>query len=211
MEYINTFISNYGQYTPQIFFFLLMLAGLNVPISEDALLIAGGIIANTLAANEAINLFLWILAGCYFSAWEAYWLGRLLGPRLTKLKVFRHVISPARIKKIENFYEQHSFLTLFFGRFIPFGVRNAIYITAGMGRLSFPQFIIKDLAGCLLSTSFLFTSAYYCGKNSQKIYHYIHIYQSFLLLIMSLFAVVGICLYLRKLKYVKLVPSQNTN
>ncbi len=49
-----------------------------------------------------------------------------------------------KINKIESYYISHGAKTLFFGRFIPFGVRNIIFLTAGLAEMKFFKFSFSN-------------------------------------------------------------------
>jgi len=171
METLADFIALHSQYAHFWIFGLLLLGGLNLPISEDVLLIAGGWLAYTLPLEHAIHLYLWIYLGCCLSAWEAYWIGRLLGHKIKKTSLL------AKLEKVRQFYSRFGTWTFFVGRFIPFGVRNCLFISSGMSRMPFSQFISRDVPACLISSSTLFTLAYCFGKNHQILYQYVHTYE----------------------------------
>ena len=108
-------------------------------------------------------LIIGVFLGAYFSDLIAYWLGRKLGPHLWDIRFFSKMVSKKKIETIHNFYENYGILTLIFGRFIPFGVRNALFITAGLGKMNFFKFALSDLLACTLSCSLFFSLYYYNG------------------------------------------------
>lgn len=172
MESILTFICAHASDAHWLIYLLLMLAGINIPISEDFLLLTAGAIASTCIPNETAHLFIWVYLGCWMSAWEAYWLGRLLGPKLYHIPWFRHFITPHRIEKLHHYYERFGILTFIVGRFIPGGARNALFMTSGLGKMPFLKFILRDGFACLLSSSTLFTIGYLFGENYDTLFHY---------------------------------------
>jgi membrane-associated protein len=131
------FIQNHAQHAHYVLFGLALLAGMNVPISIDLLMIAGATLASTLIPEHLYLLFFFLFAGCSLSAWIAYALGRFFGIRLMNTRYFSKILNQKRIDQINEFYNTRGFWTLFFGRFIPFGVRNALYMSSGMSKLSF--------------------------------------------------------------------------
>ena len=139
MESFVSFACENAHSAHWIFFLLLMLAGLSLPISEDIILLTGGAIASTCIPDETLHLFLWIYAGCWISAWETYWIGRYFGPKLYDIRWFRHIITPERIHRLHHYYEKFGVFTFIIGRFIPGGVRNALFMTAGLGKMPFTQ------------------------------------------------------------------------
>ncbi|SCA58605.1 Inner membrane protein BB_0250 [Chlamydiales bacterium SCGC AB-751-O23] len=190
MEEILTFFSQYAEYSHYLIFFALMLAGLNVPISEDLLIITGGVLASTIIPENTEKLFIAIFLGCYLSDWESYWVGRLLGPNLWKIPWFSRMVSKKRVEKVHSFYEKYGFLTLLIGRFIPFGVRNCLFLSAGLSKMNFLKFIISDGIACIISNIALFSLAYSFGKNYDKLLAYLRevnigVFSAFLLMIIS--------------------------
>lgn len=177
MEDLITFICDNNQYAHLIIFSMLILAGLNIPFSEDLLLIVGGVLGSTLLSDQVLHLYVWLFVGCYISAWEAYWIGRVLGPKLYRYRLFSHTLTPKRMEKLKTFYAKHGLITLIIGRFIPFGVRNALFMSAGMSKMPFWSFIWRDGIACFISTAALFYFAYSCGNNYEMLYETFKTYQ----------------------------------
>jgi membrane-associated protein len=177
MEQLTTLIYENAQNAHFLIFGLLLLAGLSLPISLDLLILAAGILASTLPVDQGVKLYLWILAGASISAWEAYWMGRLMGSRQFRSKWLQRLFQPERISYLSQFYQQYGFLTLLVGRFIPFGVRNCLFLTAGASRMPFLRFVIQDGIACLISTLSLFCLAYSFGKNSAFLYECLNTYK----------------------------------
>jgi len=191
MESLISLACEHAHSAHWFFFLLIMLAGLNLPISEDIVLITAGALASTCIPEQTFHLFAWLFFACWFSAWEAYWLGRLLGPKLYNIKWFSYILTLKRIERLHHFYERFGFLTFMVGRFIPGGVRNALFMTSGLGKMPFHKFILRDLPACLLSVSALFSLGYFFGQNTQAITHFFKTYHTVALLLILL----GILLY----------------
>lgn len=141
---------------PWLMFGLLFLAGFNLPVSEDAMLFIAGVLA---AQNPeyAGKLFAGVFLGAYISDLICYgFMGRYLGPKLFQIKFFAKMIDQKKIDKVTSFYNKYGVWTLIIGRFIPFGVRNALFITAGLGKMNALKFALSDLVACIISCSFFF-------------------------------------------------------
>jgi len=178
METIYTFICANAENAHWILFLCLLLAGLNIPISEDlVLLMAGTLAATCLDFPESYYLYIWVFFGCWFSAWEAYWLGRLWGTKLYTVRGFRHIITPARIEKLQHLYNRFGLLTFIVGRFIPGGVRNTLFITCGMGKMPFDKFIARDFIACLIASFTLFYLGFTFGEHFSLIVSYVRKYE----------------------------------
>jgi membrane-associated protein len=193
MDFICAFIQEHAFRAHWAVFTLLMLAGLNFPISEDILIILSGFLASTLVPENTWKLYLAVFLGAYLSDWVVYWIGRLWGHRLWRFNWFARLFHPERLKQIERYYAHYGILTLLVGRFIPFGVRNCLFATAGLGKMRFWKFLIADGIACLSSNTSLFALAYFCGKNCTHLVKYLNV------VIFSLFliALIGFIWYKR--------------
>jgi membrane-associated protein len=155
MEDLILYVQQHAEMAPWLIFGLLLLAGLNIPVSEDGMLFVSALIA-TERPDLMVNLFLGVFLGAYFSDVICYTLGRTMGPRLWEMKWFARMVSRDKVDKVTSFYERYGVLTLIFGRFIPFGVRNALFLTAGLGKMNFRRFALSDLLAASISCSFYF-------------------------------------------------------
>ena len=164
MEDLIQLIQENIQYAHYMIFGLLLLAGLNIPVSEDAMLFISGILASQ-HPEYVVQLFIAVYLGAYFSDLICYGLGRVFGPKLFKIRFFANMVPPERITKISAFYQRFGVITLILGRFIPFGVRNALFLTAGLGKMSFTKFALSDLLACTISTVCFFSLYYYYGES----------------------------------------------
>jgi membrane-associated protein len=142
---------------------VLLLAGLNLPVSEDLMIFMTAILS-VKNPDHMPYLFLGLFAGAYLSDLICYWLGRLLGPRLFQIKFFKNMISPELLEKIKGFYDRYGMGVLIVGRFIPFGVRNGLFITAGLGKSHFGKFAFADFLATIISVSVYFSLYYKFGE-----------------------------------------------
>ena len=163
MEELIQVIQANVQYAHLIIFGALLLAGLNIPVSEDAMIFISAILASRFP-EFLPRLFIGVYMGAYLSDLICYTLGLKLGPKLFEIKFFANMVPPERIQKIHNYYEQYGVVTLLVGRFIPFGVRNGLFLTAGLGKMDFVKFALADLLACTISTVVFFTLYYNFGN-----------------------------------------------
>jgi membrane-associated protein len=177
METFFNFVCLHADEAQWIMFGLLLLAGINIPISEDIMLLLGGALASTCIHHPPIEMWAWLFMGCWISAWEAYWLGRLFGPKLYEMPWFHSFINPHRIERLHHYYEKFGILTFIAGRFIPGGVRNALFMTCGLSKMPFPRFLLRDFFACLLSSATLFYVGHKFGENRQQVLHFFKAYQ----------------------------------
>ena len=195
MEQLLEIIQANVQMAPFIIFGALLLAGFNIPVSEDAMLFISAILA---ANNPELmpRLFIAVFAGAYLSDLICYALGRYLGPKLWNIKFFANMVSKDKVEKMSSFYSKYGALTLVFGRFIPFGVRNGLFLTAGLGKMNFLRFALSDLLAATISCTTFFTLYYKYGKSV------IEIVKRGNMIIFSI-ALVALCIFLLNKKMKK--------
>ena len=178
-------------YAPFIAFFLILLAGMNLPISTDVIMVTSAFIAGSIAPELTIPLYLSILLGSYFSAWISYWFGRLIGNYMLQFSFFQKMFPLARLQKIEAFYQKKGLLALIVGRFIPFGTRNCIFMTTGLSKTSFTQFALRDAIACPIWATTSFTLFHHLGANYQLLIHYLKMFN---IIIFAAFAILAIAI-----------------
>lgn len=162
MEEIFVYINSNVTYAPYLIFGLLILAGFNIPISEDLMLFTAAILA---AENpeQRVALFLGVYLGAYLSDLICYWTGRMIGPHIFKLGIIGRFINQKKVDRVSAFYERYGIMTLLFGRFIPFGVRNALFLSAGLCKMNFIKFALTDFLAVTISSFFFFYVYYQYG------------------------------------------------
>ena len=173
MEHLKELICGHAEQAHWYLFIAIILAGFNIPISADILVLIAALLAAIIIPEHTWILFSWLLVGCYLSALCAYWVGRLAGVRLNRLKWFQKTMPPSRLGQIQNYYERHGLLTLILGRFIPFGVRNCIFMSAGMSKLSFKKFMLMDAFACTLWYSMYFYLFFTLSQYSEAVWHHL--------------------------------------
>lgn len=196
METIFNFVCQHADQAQWIMFFLLLLAGFNIPISEDAMLIIGGALAST-CVKHPIEMWAWLFLGCWISAWEAYWIGRLLGPKLYDIRWFKRIITPKRIEKLRHYYEKFGIFTFIVGRFVPGGIRNALFMTTGLSKMPFSKFLARDVIACLISSSTLFYLGFQFGEHHDILLEHFKQYEHFVLAVIAVLATILIVVFWR--------------
>lgn len=179
MEGIMEFIGSFSQQVtdlamanvdiaPWLLFGVLLLAGFNLPVSEDLMIFIAAILS---AKNPEHMPYLYagLFAGAYFSDIICYWLGRILGPKLFQIKFFANMVAPEMLEKVKGYFDRYGIGVLLVGRFIPFGVRNALFLTAGLGKSHFGKFALADFIATVVSVTTYFTLYYKFGETMIEI------------------------------------------
>ena len=99
---------------------------------------------------------------------ESYFIGKLLSKGVLKFKFLKKKLTPQRIERISSHLHKHGFLTFIVCRFIPFGVRNMLFMSSGFIGLKFSSFILFDSIAAVLSSGTLFALVYFIGEAAQK-------------------------------------------
>jgi membrane-associated protein len=165
MDAVINFMITHAAHAHWIIFGSLLLSSLNLPISEDFMIIITAILASTVIPEHTVILIIWLFLGCFISDMIVYWIGRTVGRKIIATKWVRKTITPKKLKRTYNFYKKYGFYTLLVGRFIPFGIRNCLFMTAGMSKMHFPKFLLSDGIACLISNAVLFSITFFLGKN----------------------------------------------
>lgn len=190
---------------PFIIFGLLMLAGMNFPISEDLLIFITAIIA-VQNPSYAPWLYLALFLGALVSDLVAYSIGRFLGPKLFYFPMFKKLMSKDKLHRMANFYNKYGLGVIVVGRFIPFGVRNLMFITAGLGKANFFKFLIADLTAVFVTVTSYFLLFYHFGEAMLDFLKRMNVF-IFLIFIIS----ISIYLLIKKRKKQKLAPPEKLN
>ena len=167
MDSILAFVSNYFTYWPLVCFFALLLAGFNLPISEDVLIVMSALIAYE-DRSQLIPNYIGVYAGAYVSDIISYWLGRFLGNGMLKFKFIEKALTPKKMEFLSKKLEKHGFLTFVVTRFIPFGMRNALFMTSGFTKLPFPKFLLFDGIAAIISSMTLYSLVLFIGESAKE-------------------------------------------
>jgi len=184
-------ICQYVEYYPFIAFGALMLAGLSVPISEDLIIITGALICQG-KPSMLVPIFAATYAGVVISDYFPYLLGKYIRKGTVKSNFITRFFSPRKIVRIHHYLEKYGIFAFIAGRFIPFGVRNTMFMTAGLFGLRLRRFALYDTTAATISVSTLFFLAYHFGEAVEKPFQAVGIVLFVLLLSMVIFVVVNI-------------------
>jgi len=198
MEQIYHFITLHASKSPWILFSLFILAGLNFPISIDLLVIIASIISASIAPELKYQLFFSCVAGTVMAGWTAYFVGHFLGSKLMSFSWFKKLFPVSRLDKIHSFYTKYGLIALIIGRFIPFGIRNAMFITNGMAKSSFKNFASKDLFAATFWCTIMFHLFHSLGCHFDTIVKYLKIINISLFSLFSVAVIIFFCYKRRK-------------
>ena len=189
MEQIIAFITSYVSYWPVVCFFALLLAGFNLPISEDAMIILS---ATFVQADKSLLIptYLALYAGIFLSDIESYFMGKLLSKGVLKFKFLQKKLTPKNVEWVSSHLDKHGFLTFIVCRFIPFGVRNMLFMGSGFVGLKLTSFLLFDSIAAVISSATLFSLIYFIGEAAQKNFRLVGIILFIILVAVILFLII---------------------
>jgi membrane protein DedA with SNARE-associated domain len=164
---ILSILHDHIAFFPALAFAALLLAGLNVPISEDLVIIAGAMLSREAPDRLAANVA-GLYAGVLLSDILSYWLGRGVRQGVKMAQRIEKAIPVAALDKMHRLIDRFGILTFIVCRFIPFGVRNTLFISSGLFGLSFKKFLLFDIIASVISVSTLFSLVYRYGDIIEK-------------------------------------------
>jgi membrane protein DedA with SNARE-associated domain len=148
-------------------FLVLFVAGLGVPIPEEAPVLAAGVLSSVGTTRWWIALPV-CLAGVLAGDTVLYWVGHHWGERVMNWSLVRRVLSPEREERLKKAYHRHAVKTIFAARHV-MGVRAAAFLTAGIARVPFWKFLLTDGVAALISVPIGFGIAYFFTDQLEQV------------------------------------------
>lgn len=185
------FFTAHIPYWPLVSFFLLLLAGLNLPVSEDAVVILS---AGVAFADESLIVPNWIALylGIFISDIMVYWLGYFISKGLFQVKKIRKKLTPQKVRLVAKTLDDYGFRTFILCRFIPFGVRNTLWLCSGLVALPFHKFILYDSIAALISCSTLYNLVLFLGNKVSIVYKIVGVVLFIVLVALAVFIAIRI-------------------
>jgi membrane protein DedA with SNARE-associated domain len=152
-----------GAFASPAVFLLLVACGLGAPLSEDLVLVTGGLVAaRGHAWLPAMVLGGWM--GTVAGDLLLYRVGRSLGRRLLTQPRLQRVLTPERVAWVEERLARRGALTVFSARFLP-GLRVPTFLLAGAGGVSLRGFLLADGLGAAVTAPALVALGYHFGQD----------------------------------------------
>ncbi len=201
LNYLIDFFTSYGYFAV---FFVLVACGLGLPVPEDVTLIAGGVIcalsdSNGTTLNPQIMVGV-ALCGVLIGDGFMFLLGKLLGPKVTRVRGIRKIITKEIYSQIQEKVKKYGDKILFFARFLP-GLRAPIYIMAGVShKISYLKFLLLDGIASLISVPLLVYLGYFFAHDLDDVLAYVKRSETYIivLLVLAVIVFVGYKQYKKK-------------
>lgn len=168
MEDILQILMHQSGVVPYLIVFLLLLAcGFGLPMPEDIILFAAGMMAFYDAADVR-----WMIAvsfaGVMLGDSCVFTIGALYGRRIRKFSFVKRLLPPKRMKTVRRKLHEQGNKVIFAARFMP-GLRTPIFFTAGTLHLPFRVFFFYDGLAALISVPTIVYAIYYFGDHVDRV------------------------------------------
>jgi len=165
---LQTLMSHAGGPLPYlIVFVLLLLCGFGMPMPEDIVLFAAGMISYYGSASVWVMVAV-CFAGVMIGDCSVYLIGRFYGRRLRRTALVRRILPPARMKLVRRKLHEQGNKVIFAARFMP-GLRTPVFFSAGSLRLPFRVFALYDLFAALVSVPVIVYATYFFGAHVDQV------------------------------------------
>jgi len=168
MDKLVDFLLTFYGPTPYLFVFGILIAcGLGVPLPEDVILFAAGLLSYygvvDLSGIIALSFF-----GVLLGDSIIFFLGAHYGRRLTKKWIFHKLLPDDRLAAVRTKFHERGNKLIFAARFMP-GLRAPIFFSAGTLHLPYRIFLFYDGLAALLSVPAIIGAVYYFGDEVDKV------------------------------------------
>ena len=163
-QHLAEVIQRYGTSTYALLFLIVFLeTGLVVTplLPGDSLLFAAGSFAG-IGALSVWPLFAILCVAAILGDTVNYAIGAYLGPKVFHYPKSRF-FNPEHLKKTHAFYEKYGGKTIIIARFVPI-VRTFAPFVAGVGQMSYRQFIGYNVVGGILWVTICVFAGYFFGN-----------------------------------------------
>lgn len=146
-------------------FFMTFIESTFVPIPAEVTMIPAGYLVQQGKMDLMLVLVSSILGtvgGAYFNYWLAKHYGRDLFIRYGKYLM----MTPAKLTKLEKFFDDHGAISTFTGRLLP-GIRHYISFPAGLAKMNLGKFVSYTALGGAIWMTVLVCLGYYIGENEE--------------------------------------------
>jgi membrane-associated protein len=165
-EHLSTIISTYGNLTYLLLFLVIFMeTGLVITpfLPGDSLLFAAGTFASP-ALGSPLNIWVLYFLLCFAAILGDtvnYWIGHFIGPRAFSGNV--RFLKKDNLDRTHAFYEKYGGKTIVLARFVPI-VRTFAPFVAGVGAMTYSQFISYNVLGGILWVTLFTWGGYFFGN-----------------------------------------------
>jgi membrane protein DedA with SNARE-associated domain len=150
-----------------------------------------------------VPTFAAIYAGVIVSDFVSYWLGTCIRQGAVKLHFIAGLFAAKNFDKTYHYLEKFGIVTFIVCRFIPFGVRNTLFLSSGFFGLRLRRFFLYDMCAATISVSVLFFLVYHFGEAVENPLHIVGVALFVIALSTVFFIIIRIIRYLIRRNKIK--------
>jgi len=144
----------------------LVVAGLGVPIPEDIMLLAAGVLVHR-GEVSYVGALIACAIGVFIGDTTIFLMARRLGPAALTRAPFRWLITPERHAKIEEMFARYGNVIVFMARHMA-GLRAPTFAMAGMHGMPLSRFWLWDGLGLCVSAPVVVGIGYWLADNLDR-------------------------------------------
>jgi membrane protein DedA with SNARE-associated domain len=164
---LNAMMSQSGVVPYVIVFTILLLCGFGLPVPEDIVLFAAGMMAFYQRADVYLMIAV-CFAGVMMGDSTVYLIGSFYGKRLRRKAWVKRVLPPSRMRMVRRKLHEQGNKVIFAARFMP-GLRTPVFFTSGTLHLPFRVFFFYDGLAALLSVPAIVYATFFFGDHVDKV------------------------------------------
>lgn len=172
----------------------LIVAGLGLPIPEDIMLLAAGVLVHRGEVSYAGALGA-CAVGVMVGDTMIFTLARRLGPSALDRRPLNLLVTPSRRERIEHMFARYGNVIVFMARHMA-GLRAPTFAMAGMHNMSLTKFWLWDGLGLCVSAPVVIGIGYWLAENLDAARAYLKNFESVVLGVLAL-AVVAFLVWRR--------------
>jgi membrane protein DedA with SNARE-associated domain len=146
-------------------FLMTLIESTFVPIPAEVTMIPAGYLVQKGHLNFWAVLGVSVL-GTVIGSYVNYWIAKHYGRKLFGKYGKYFMLTPKKLKKLEDFYGQHGSLSTFIGRLLP-GLRHYISFPAGLAQMHLGRFFLYTSLGGAIWMAILLVIGYKIGDNEE--------------------------------------------
>jgi membrane protein DedA with SNARE-associated domain len=150
-----------------IVFIILLFCGFGLPVPEDIVLFAAGMMAYYQRADVFAMLAV-TFAGVMIGDATVFTIGALYGRKLRKKPWVKKFLPPARMRMVRRKLHKQGNKVIFAARFMP-GLRTPVFFTCGTLHLPFRVFLFYDGLAALISVPAIVYATFFFGSHVDQV------------------------------------------
>jgi membrane protein DedA with SNARE-associated domain len=172
----------------------LIVAGLGVPVPEDIMLLAAGVLVHN-GQVSYVEALIWCAIGVFIGDTTIFLMARRLGPAALERRPLKWVITPQRREKVEDMFARYGNVIVFMGRHMA-GLRAPIFAMAGLHKMRLTSFWLWDGLGLCVSAPVVIGIGWWLADKRDEMERLLGRFETVVLVVLAL-AVIAYLLWRR--------------